>query len=62
MREPKVKSFPKYTWVGNKISCQAMALMYRLKQKTGKPITQQVAEAVDMYLAGMVSDHGERDY
>jgi hypothetical protein len=42
--------FRRYTWVGNRISPDAMAEMYRIRQATGKPITRQVADAVDLYL------------
>jgi hypothetical protein len=46
----KVKAYPRYTWVGNQISQDAMAEMYRIRKATGKPITRQVAEAVMQYL------------
>jgi hypothetical protein len=42
--------YPRYTWVGNRISPDAMAEMYMIRQATGKPITRQVAEAVEQYL------------
>lgn len=45
-----VKAYPRYTWVGNRISPEAMAGMYRIRKATGKPITRQVAEAVTQYL------------
>lgn len=43
-------SYPRYTWVGNKISEEDMAAMYRMKQKSRKPITAMVAEAVSQYV------------
>ena len=42
--------FPKYTWVGNRISESDMAKLYRLKQIKRKPITCLVAEAVRQFL------------
>lgn len=46
----KVKAYPRYTWVGNRISPDAMSKMYRIRKTTGKPITRQVEEAVILYL------------
>ena len=43
-------SYPRYTWVGNKISEEDMAAMYRMKLKSRKPITAMVAEAVSQYV------------
>lgn len=43
-------TFPKYTWAANRISDSDMALLYRIKMQTHKPITQLVAEAVNQYL------------
>ncbi len=43
-------SYPRYTWVGNKISEEDMAAMYRMKMKSRKPITAMVAEAVSQYV------------
>ena len=43
--------YKKYVWVGNRISEESMAKLYRCKQKTLRPITRLVAEAVDLYLA-----------
>lgn len=44
-------AFAKYAWVGNKISEKNMALLYKLKTTTKKPITKLVAEAVELYLS-----------
>ena len=43
-------SYPKYAWIGNRISEENMASLYRLKQQTKKPITVLVSEAVSRYL------------
>ena len=43
-------SYPRYTWVGNKISEEDMAAMYLMKLKSRKPITAMVAEAVSQYV------------
>ncbi len=43
-------SYPKYSWVGNKISQEEMAALYKKKKATRKPITAMVAEAVSQYL------------
>jgi hypothetical protein len=43
-------SYPRYTWVGNKISEEDMAALYQRKKATKKPITAMVAEAVSQYL------------
>ena len=43
--------YSKYNWVGNRISDDDMCLLYKRKQQTKKPITQQVAEAVKEYIA-----------
>lgn len=45
-----MKSYPKYTWVGNRISVEDMAKLYQLKKVRGKPITLLVSEAVQAYL------------
>lgn len=42
--------YPKYTWVGNRISESDMEKLYHLKLQTKKPITVLVAEAVKQYL------------
>ena len=46
--------YRKYTWVGNQISEEDMASLHALKQKTRKPITVMVAEAVSQYLVRML--------
>jgi len=43
-------SHPRYAWVGNKISEDDMAALYRRKKSTRKPITAMVAEAVSQYV------------
>ena len=43
-------SYPRYTWVGNKISEEDMAALYRIKMKSRRPITAMVAEAVSKYV------------
>ena len=43
-------SYPKYQWVGNRISKTDMSALYRLKQETKKPITVLVSEAVSQFL------------
>ena len=47
----KEMAFVKYTWVGNRISEKNMASLYKLKTTTRKPITEMVAEAVELYLS-----------
>lgn len=42
--------YPKYTWVGNRIDDEDMRKLFQLKQITGKPITQLVAEAVSQFV------------
>lgn len=44
-------SYPRYPWIGNRISEEDMFLLYRLKQQTRKPITVLVSEAVSQYLS-----------
>lgn len=44
------KTYPKYAWVGNRISKDDMSKLYHLKLETRKPITALVAEAVRQYL------------
>jgi hypothetical protein len=44
------KGYRKYAWVGNQISADDMARLYRMKQKTKRPITTLVAEAVSRYV------------
>jgi hypothetical protein len=43
-------SYPRYSWIGNKISEEDMAALYQRKKATKKPITAMVAEAVSKYL------------
>ena len=43
-------SYPKYAWVGNRISEEDMKRLYELKKAHRKPITRMVAEAVKSYL------------
>jgi len=42
--------YPKYTWIGSKISEEDMSKLYNLKQKNKKPITAMVAEAIKVYI------------
>jgi hypothetical protein len=44
-------SYPKYAWIGNRITQEDMASLYCLKQQTKKPITVLVAEAISQYLS-----------
>jgi hypothetical protein len=44
-------NYPRYAWIGNKVSREDMQKLYRLKQATRKPITRMVAEAITLYLA-----------
>ena len=48
--EDMKRSYPKYAWVGNRISSTNMARLYRLKQKTKIPITRIVSQAVNEFL------------
>lgn len=41
-----------YTWVGNRISREDMARLYKLKMVTKRRITDMVAEAVKLYVHG----------
>lgn len=43
-------TFPKFAWAASRISDSDMALLYRMKMQTRKPITRLVAEAVNQYL------------
>jgi len=43
-------SYPRYTWVGNKISEEDMAALYKRKKATRKSITSIMAEAVSQYV------------
>lgn len=42
--------YKKYTWAGNKINPDDMAKLHALKEQTGKPITEMVAEAIKDYV------------
>jgi hypothetical protein len=42
--------YTKYAWVGNRISDEDMANLYRMKLRTHRPITALVAEAVSNYV------------
>ncbi len=43
--------YRKYSWVGNRIEDNDMERLYNIKEKTKKPITEMVAEAIKEYLA-----------
>ncbi|MEW6002217.1 MAG: hypothetical protein AB1638_06160 [Nitrospirota bacterium] len=43
--------YPKYAWIGNRVSKEDMKKLYRLKQATRKTITKMVAEAITLYLS-----------
>ena len=53
-------SYPKYAWIGNRISEEDMASLYCLKQQTKKPITALVAEAVSQYLSMKLKEKEEK--
>lgn len=42
--------YPKYTWIGNKLTKEQVAAMYQIKQETKLPMIEQVKEAVSLYL------------
>jgi|GEM_PF-1241548 len=42
--------YSKYAWIGNRISEEDMACLYKMKVKTRKRITEMVAEAVKLYI------------
>lgn len=46
----KHRGYTRFGWVGNSISDDHMAVMYRIKERTKKPISKQVAEAVARYI------------
>lgn len=50
-KKGQIMAFTKYTWVGNRISKENMASLYKLKTTTRKPITKMVSEAVELYLS-----------
>lgn len=43
--------YRKYSWIGSKISDDDMEKLHSIKEKTKKPITKMVAEAIKEYLA-----------
>jgi len=43
-------SYTRYGWVGNKISEEDMAVLFKRKKATRKSITSMVAEAVSQYV------------
>ena len=43
-------NYPRYTWVGNRISSSDMTRLYLLKKKTKKTITLIVSQAVREFL------------
>ena len=43
-------SYPKYAWLANKVTKQQMSQLVRIRDKSGKPLTQILKEAVDGYL------------
>lgn len=51
--------YRRYAWVGNRISPETMAAMYRIRKATGKPITLQVAEAVDLHIKAISLEGGQ---
>jgi hypothetical protein len=44
------QNYPRYTWVGNRISKSDMAKLYNLKVQTKTPITRIVSQAVKEFL------------
>ena len=55
-----MNGYRKFTWVGNRIADKDMASLYLLKQKTRKPITLLVAEAVSQYLLIKLKEKEEK--
>lgn len=54
--------YPKYTWVGNRISASDMFRLYTLKVKTKTPITRIVSQAVKEFLDKHEKEHnGEQE-
>jgi hypothetical protein len=49
--------YTKYAWIGNRISEDDMAELYRMKLRTHRPITALVAEAVSSYLQSHKKDN-----
>ncbi|MCF6147663.1 MAG: hypothetical protein E3K37_03290 [Candidatus Kuenenia sp.] len=53
--------YRRYAWVGNMISEEDMASLYKLKPITKKPITKMVAEAVGLYVSKLtMGDNREK--
>jgi hypothetical protein len=50
----------KYAWVGNRISDENMAYLYRMKLRTRRPITALVAEAVSSYILSHKQDNAAK--
>ena len=45
-----MKRYPKYTWVGSRITVEDMTELYRMKNSEHVPITQLVAQAVREFI------------
>jgi len=45
-----MSNYPKYSWIGNRITDQQMSQMVKLRKQTKKPLTIIVREALDEYL------------
>ncbi len=43
--------YRKYAWIGNKIDDKDMNSLYQIKERTKRPITELVAEAVKEYVS-----------
>ena len=50
IEDAKGKRYPRYTWVGNRISKSDMERLYNLKVKTKTPITRIISQAVKEFL------------
>ncbi len=59
LQEAGAMSYPKYSWVGNRIAEADMAVLYKLKMQSKRPITAMVAEAVSQYLQSKGVGHDE---
>ena len=42
--------YPKYSWIGNRITDDQMSKMVSMREQTGKPLTIIVREALENYL------------
>lgn len=42
--------YPKYSWIGNRLRDDQMEKMVKIREKTKKPLTIIVREALDEYL------------